>query len=116
MALERGFVVLAIVAEHRAELLEPAAVANQNVPIVMADLVAEMAEQTAIGLGQFRPALLHLGAVGFGERDRHHAVVVSGHHPGAGRMGRIGEELEHQAVARVLGAGLERQASSRSRL
>ena len=72
----------------------------------MTDLVAEMAEQAAIGLGQFRPALLHLGAVGFRKRDRHHAVVVTGHHPWTGRMGRIGQELERQAMARVLGAGL----------
>ncbi len=67
------------------------------------DLVPEMAEQAAIGLGQFRAALLDLGAVGLRERDRHHAVVVPGHHFGTGRVGRIGQEFEHQTVARILG-------------
>jgi hypothetical protein len=69
------------------------------------DLVAEMSKQAAVRLGQFLPALLDLGAIGFGERDRHHAVVVSGHHPWTGRMGRVGQELERQTMARVLGAG-----------
>ena len=60
------------------------------------DLVPEMAEQAAIGLGQLRPAPFDLGAIGFRERNGHHAVVVSGHHFGTRRMGRIGEELERQ--------------------
>ncbi len=109
MALERRLVILGIVAERRAALFEPAAVARENVPIMVSDLVAEMAEQAAIGLGQFRPALLDLGAVGFRQRDRHHPIVVSGHHFGAGRMGRIGQKLERQPVGGVFGAGLERQ-------
>ena len=73
------------------------------------DLVPEMAEQAAIGFGQFRPAPLDLGAIGFRERNRHHAVVVPGHHFGTGRVGRIGQEFEHQTVVRVLGPGLKRQ-------
>ena len=109
VALERRVVVLRIVAERRATLFELAAVAHQNIPIMVSDLVPEMAEQAAIGLGQFRAALLDLGAVGFRERDRHHAVVVPGHHFGAGRLGRIGQEFERQTVGGILGAGLERQ-------
>src|SRR5258708_30027523 len=70
VALERGLVVLRIVAEYCATLFELAAVPHQDVPVVMTDLVPEMAEQAAIGLGQFRPALLDLGAVGFGKRNR----------------------------------------------
>ena len=73
------------------------------------DLVPEMAEQAAIRLGQFRSALLDLGAVGLRERNGHDPIVVSSHHFGAGRVGRIGQEFEHQTVVRVLGAGLERQ-------
>ena len=77
------------------------------------DLVPEMAEQAAIGLGQFRPALLDLGAVGLRKRDRHHAVVVPGHDFGTGRVGGIGQEFEHQTVARILGPGLQRQVPAK---
>src|SRR5271168_50342 len=45
VALERRLVVLRIVAERRAALLEPAAVAHQDVPIMMADFVTKMAKQ-----------------------------------------------------------------------
>ena len=73
------------------------------------DFVPEMAEQAAIGFSQFRPPSLDLGAVGFRERDGHRAVVMARHHFGTGRVGRIGQEFEHQTVARILGAGPERQ-------
>ena len=69
----------------------------------------EMAEQAAIGLGQFRAAPLDLGAIGFRQRNRHDAVVMARHHFGTGRVGGIGEEFERQAVVRVLGPGPERQ-------
>ena len=87
VTLESRFIVLEIVAKGRATLFDLAAVTNQDVPIMVPDLMPEMAEQAAIGLGQFRPALLDLGAIGFRERDRNHAVVVPGHHPGARRGG-----------------------------
>src|ERR1700733_14415939 len=54
MALEGGLVVLLIVTEYSSTLFELAAVANQDIPIMVPDLVPEMAEQAAIGLGQFR--------------------------------------------------------------
>ena len=57
------------------------------------DFVPKMAEQAAIGLGQFRAPPLDLGAVGFRERYGHHAVVVPRHHFGTGRVGRVGEEF-----------------------
>ena len=65
VALDRRIVILRIVAEDRATLFELAPVANQNVPVMVSDLMAEMAEQATIGLGQFRPAFLNLGAIGF---------------------------------------------------
>ena len=76
---------------------------------MMPDLVPEMAEQASIGLGQFRAPPLDLGAVGFCQRNRDHAIVVSGHHFGTRRVRRIGQEFERQAVDRILGASLERQ-------
>ena len=60
MALEGDFVVLRIVAEHRPACVELAAVANQHVPIMVADLMAEMPKQAAIGLGEFRAPLFDL--------------------------------------------------------
>src|ERR1700734_384118 len=104
MALEGGLVVLLIVTEYSSTLFELAAVANQDVPIMVPDLVPEMAEQAGRGLGQIRPPPLDLGAVGFGERNRHHAVVMARHHFGTGWVGRIGQEFERQTLARVLGA------------
>ena len=72
----------------------------------------EVAKQAAIGFGQFRAALFDLRAVGFRKRDRHHAVVVAGHHLRAGRLGRIGQEFERQSVlgssARVCSGSFQR--------
>ena len=109
MALERGGVVPGLVAERGAESLDPAAVAHQHVPVVMPDLVAEMAEQGAVGLVHARTAPLEFGRIGFGERDRHHAVVVARHHLRPGVLRRIGQEFEGEAVLRILGPGLQRQ-------
>ena len=109
MAIEGGLVVLRIVTEYSSTLFELAAVAHQDVPKMVPDFVPEMAEQAAIRLGQFGPAPLDLGAVGFCERDGHHAVIVPGHHFGTRGVGRIGQEFERQTVGRILDAGLKRQ-------
>src|SRR3954451_23339403 len=51
MALERRGVVLALVAEQRAEALALGAVGHAQRPVVVGDLVAEVPEDGAIGLG-----------------------------------------------------------------
>ena len=109
VALKRGVVVLRVVAEHRAAGFEPASVANQNVPVVVANLMSEVPEQAAIGLGKFRAALFDLRAIGFRKRDRHHAVVMAGHDFRSRGVGRVGQEFERQPMLRVLGASLQRE-------
>jgi hypothetical protein len=109
VALQSGFVVLRIIAEHGSTGVELGPVSHKNVPIVMANLVPEVAKQAAIGFGQFGAALFKLRTVGLRERDRHHAVVVPGHDLRPEMLGWICEELERQSMARVLGAGLQRQ-------
>ena len=67
--LQRLGVILPLVAEHGAEAVQLPAVAHQNVPVIMPDLVAEMAEQRAIGLVHRGAAVLALGVVGFLQRQ-----------------------------------------------
>ena len=97
--LQRGAVVGALVAEQRAEVLEPGRGQHQQVPVVVADLVAEVAHQRAVGLAHLgADALAHrvLGLLGIEGDD---AGVVPGHHVRAAR--HVAQEIEGQAVHRV---------------
>ena len=110
MTFERLAIVLGVVAEHRPAGLELAPVPHEYVPIMMADLVAEMAKHAAIWLVQLRPAPLALGAVGLCQRNRHNALVVAGHDLDARTLGRVGQKLEGETVAAILGPRLQGQA------
>ena len=94
VALERLAVILPVVAEHRAAFIQPAAIAHQNVPIMMPDLVAEMAEQRAIGFAHGDAAFLALGVVGFDQRDGDPALVMAGQNFWRVGLRRIGEKFE----------------------
>src|SRR5580658_8875361 len=107
MTFERLTVVLRVVAEHGPAGLELAPVPHEYVPVMMADLVAEMAKHAAIRLVQLRPATLALGAIGLRQRDRHDALVVTGHDLDARTLRRVGQKLESQTVAAVLGPRLQ---------
>jgi len=67
-----------------------------------------MAKQRAVGLGHLRAPPLALGRVRLGERDGDDPIVVAGDHLGP-RGRRVGQELEHEPVLRVLGLGLQAQ-------
>jgi hypothetical protein len=69
MRLEAGAVVLALVAEYRPEPLQPDAVPNKTLPIVVAHLVAEVAEQRPVGLPHGAPDALAFGVVGLRDVD-----------------------------------------------
>jgi hypothetical protein len=74
----------------------------------VADLVAEMADQRAVGLAHLgADALAHrvLGLLGV-ERD--HAHFVAGHHVRAAR--HVAQEIESQAMRRIGQARDDRQA------
>ena len=75
----------------------------------MADFMAEVSEQRAIGLVQTLPALLAYRVVGFGEVDPDHAIIVPGQHAGSRRIERIRQEFEDDA-GRVLRLLDHRQA------
>ena len=106
--LQRGRVVGAVVAEQRAKVVDPRRGQHQQVPVVVADLVAEVAQQRAVGLA-------HLGADALAHRvfgllgvQGDHAVVVARHHVRG--AGHVAEEIESQAVDRVGVAAHHRQA------
>ena len=80
MALERRPIVLALIAEHATKLIEPGRIADQKIPIVVPDLVAEMAEQGAIGLLHRVALTLALGIVRFRQAERDEPAGVAGHH------------------------------------
>ena len=75
----------------------------------MPDLVAEMAEQRAVRFVHGGAPLLALGVVGFLERERDQAVIVTGHHPRAVDLRRACQEIEHQALAAIVALSVERQ-------
>ncbi len=86
MASQRLVVVGALVAEQRVKALQPGGVvADQPVPIIVAELVAEMAEQRAVVLAHLGAHLLALGGIGLGDVERDQPVVVAGQHALAGR-------------------------------
>ncbi len=93
MALQGLTVIGGIVTEHGAAFVELAAIAHQHVPEIMADLVAETAEQRAIGLAHLQPAPLALAPIGLGERDRDQAIVMAGQDFLAA-VGIVGEVIE----------------------
>src|SRR4051794_4613424 len=75
-----------------------------------------MAKQGAIRLVHGDATLLALGVVGFDQRDGDQAVVVTRHHLRARRMRDIRQEIEGQAMLRVLETGLQRQAEAQERV
>ncbi len=103
------------------EPLQPAGiVADQPVPVIVAELVAEMAEQRAVVLAHLDAHLFSLGGIGLGDVERDQAVVVAGQHMLAGRRAadqRIGEEIEGDADL-VAGVRLwaDRQAKGEQRI
>ena len=96
-----------LVAEARPEGREPIAVGEEPLPVVVPDLVPEVAEQGAIGLVELEPAPLALGIVRFGDVDRDHAVAVTRQHR---HLLGFGEQVEDQATLGLHGLVRDRQA------
>ncbi|KAF5288607.1 hypothetical protein FQR65_LT20931 [Abscondita terminalis] len=85
VALQCLPVVLALVAEQRAEILDAAGALHQLLPEEMAGFVAQVADQCAIGLVQRQAPPGALGVIGFGHVQRDGAVGMAGEH---GRLPR----------------------------
>ena len=100
VALQRVGVVGALVAEQLAERLVPARTRDEPVPVVVADLVPQVAEQRAVGLVQRVRGLLARDVVRFLDVDRDDAVRVPGHHRRA--AGRRAQEIEREPALGIL--------------
>ena len=92
VASERRAVVIALIAEKRAKLVDPSAFLDQNHPVVVAAFVAQMPEQRTIGFAELLALAFALDRVGFSDVDRHDAVEVTGQ--------RVANEIEGQRAFR----------------
>ena len=109
MAIERPAVILPLVAEEPAKLIDLVGPMDQPVPEVMADLVPKVAQECPVRLVHPQSPRLALGIVGLGHVDGDDSVQVSGR--GGDRPRRagveVGKEVERQTALRV--PGLARQ-------
>ena len=94
--------------------MEDRFVRDQQIPVVVADLVAEVAEKRSIGLLHGGTTALALRIVSLLQRERDGAALVPGHHRLSRRF--FGEKLEAQAMADVLVPRRERQAQTQQRI
>ena len=100
-------VVLALVAENFAKLFQPASFLDQHHPVVMPALVAEMAEQRAIGFAELLALPLSLDGIRFHDVDRDDAVEMAGQ--------CVAHEIEGQRPLPSTPA-VERQAEAEERI
>src|SRR5580698_1874336 len=89
-------------------------VCYQPIPVIMADLVAEMAKRCAIELPHFLPEALALGVVGLGDVDGNKAIHMSRHDRRL-RGAEIFKKLKRQAGG-IFPACFERQAKLNERV
>ena len=115
MPLEGGLVIRLVVAEDRPAFGELAAVADEDVPVEVADLVAEMTEERAVGLAHRGTPRLALRIVSLGERDGDDALVMPGQHLRAVRSLAVGQKVEDQRF-RAFADGGARQVELEQRV
>ena len=87
-------------ARSKAKGGKPRAMLEQTVPIIMATLMAEMAQEGTVGFVQLVPPLLPLHVVRLRHINCDHPVVVAGEHRSGPGNVRVGEEFIRQAVRR----------------
>ena len=108
----QGLVVVgAFVTEHGAERFDGGRAADEQVPVMVADFVAEMAERGAVDFAHLFAHAFAFGVVAFLQRDGDQAVIVAGEHVGLG--GGFGREVEGETVGGVFGAVGEGQAQAK---
>ncbi len=107
VALQRGAVIGALIAEQTAVIVEPWAARNQPVPIVVANFVAEMAKQGAIGFLQLDARLLAHVIVGFSDVQGDQPVGMAGYRELTIEI--RAEKVECQAAIRVIVFAEQRQ-------
>ena len=94
--LEGLGIIVSFVAERIAEFFVPVSVGNEAIPIVVPDLVSEMAEESSIGFVQSEAILFSNGVVGLFDIQGDQTVGVPGED--AWTFGWRAEEIEHDAV------------------
>ena len=94
-----------VVAEEQAASFQLAAIADQKIPIMVADFMPEVAEQGSVWLAHFDAATFPLDLVGLRKGDRDDAVFMA-RHDFSCRC--VGEKIKDQAVVRILGTRPER--------
>src|SRR5262249_57446082 len=93
----------ALAPKHFPEGWEPWAVPDKTVPLVVADLVAEVSQDGAVGLVMQLALLLALHVIGLGNVDRDEPVVVARQDAPALAARRVLPKLKLQAaIARFL--------------
>ena len=83
-----GLAVVLPLVPKRPEGVEPVAAGDQPVPVIVADLVPEMAQERAVIFLHRMPPPLALGVVGLGHVDGDHPVFMPGEHRGRAGWGR----------------------------
>ena len=68
----------------------------------MPDLMAEMAEQGAVGLAHFGAQFFAQGVVGLVQVDGDQPLIMAGEDVGSG-PGRVGQEIEGKPVFGIVG-------------
>ena len=90
-------VARALVAEELAECCEARPAVDEQIPVVVADLVAQMAEHGSIAFVQTLPQRLAMGVVGLHDVQREAALVVA-------RVDRpLGRRVDRAGVRRAEG-------------
>src|ERR1019366_5538074 len=101
--LKSLIVVCAFVTKAFAESVYPRGFLDEDVPIVMSDLVAEMAKERAVGFMHRDPGALALDIIRFGDVHGDHTILVTGE--SSGPPGRIGDKTKLQPFGGVLELG-----------
>src|SRR5690606_12031920 len=113
VALEGGAVIPALVAKEFAKPRVAWLAIDQEVPIVVTDFMAEMAEQGAVGLSHIHFAALALCVIGFGKGNGDDPILVPGHDR---LVGGVYEKAEGQPMRWVFDPRLERQFKPQKRV
>lgn len=101
--LQRRRIIRSLVTKHVSESRQHRGVQrHQPVPEIMPALMAEMAQQGAIGFPHCFAHLFAHGVIGFRQGERDDPVIVSRHDM---RGGRVGEKVEGQPMGRIVVPG-----------
>src|SRR5689334_5525878 len=113
MPLQGILIVIPLISEQLAKGGQHIAIADQQVPIVMSDLMTEVTKKRAIWLSHVVSATFALDIIGFGERNCDDAVLMPGHDL---LSRRVSEKVEYQPMLWVFYASSQRQAPAQERI